>query len=70
MYITRDRHAKTLPLIPAYVAAGQHKALVQNRQRINTLELELSRCNTRIISIGAALWSGGFLCGLLASWLR
>lgn len=70
MYITRERHCKTLPLIPAYVAAGQHAALRANRQKIENLERELSSRFERMLWGVTFAWMTGFTCGLCCWWLR
>lgn len=70
MYITRERHTKTMPLIPAYVAAGQHKALRANQVKIESLERELSSRFERMLWGVCFAWVAGFACGLCCWWLR
>lgn len=66
MYITRDRHASTVRLVPSYVSDGHYKAAQAMKQKINQLE---DQCSHHAMQLAAVLCSSlcfGFLGGMLA----
>lgn len=66
MYITREKHAATVRLVPAYVSEGHYKAMRNVKQKNIELEHQCSHHQMRVVAVFCISLCIGFIGGLLA----